>query len=311
MPGRQRDELWLAQDGGERRDGEVQVAELLHVEIDEDALVRRGAVQNAQLGAHARQRAVQVDRHELAHDRGEFDRDVGDLATRHHLDDAAEAVGSLDLSEHRLAQDVHVGPEPLASPTLEVAGQRRRVGVEDQVAGERTDASVHRGDHQSREQSRRQGRRAQAREVPDSEPLARRVRDRLAQRRRGAPARGEAHDLVGQRHRHAERGAVTQEPGESAARRAFAPAQVPRRVLEQDARSTRGRLDEAVEGGIGRRQGHEGGSPVRPATSCTTTTGFTPENDPSSFLLPGHHSLSGRPRRALRRRATQPRSGPG
>jgi hypothetical protein len=154
--GREVVELRLAEDLAERGDGQVEVAVLLHVQVDE---LRRAApvgvpvlvaervpVQGAQPLLHALDGVAERDQVDLAEHRGHLDRDVLDVLAREQREVGVEAARRLALAEDRLAELVEVQADPRLAPRGQVvaqllllAGQDQRLGLVAQAAHDRRD----------------------------------------------------------------------------------------------------------------------------------------------------------------------------
>lgn len=129
-------ELRLGEHPGEDLDGHLEVAVLLHVEVDEGVRGRRlgGLVERAQPGQAALDGALGVPRADLADERGDLDRDVVDVGSLEQLAGALGAAGGLALAEHGLAEEVDVEAEPVLAGLRQVLAQARLAGVDEQVA---------------------------------------------------------------------------------------------------------------------------------------------------------------------------------
>ena len=170
----ERQELRLIQYLLERRHREVQVAVLLHVEVDElrrDApvgmpvAVARGlAVERAEPLGDPPHRRAEGDEVDLAEDRRDLHRDVFHVVAGEQREVCGQAPRRLRLAQDRLAELVEVEPHPRPAPLLEVTPEVLFLAREDDVL-RLVAESVHDGRHH------------QAREV---------VRHRPAQHERGA-----------------------------------------------------------------------------------------------------------------------------
>ena len=127
-------ELLLGEHPLEDLERQVEVAVLLHVEVDELVVVLGSEpVERAQPVEAAGDRALGVPRDDLAHERGDLDRDVVDVGT---LEQPAGAVGAtrrLVLAEDGLAEEVDVEPEALLPRGGEVPAEGGVAGVDEQV----------------------------------------------------------------------------------------------------------------------------------------------------------------------------------
>ena len=121
-PGAERQELRLVQHLAERGHRQVEVAVLLHVEVDE---LRRDppvgvavpmpggrAVERAQPLGDARHRGAKGDQIDLAEDGRDLHRDVLDVVAGEQREVGLQAARRLRLAEDRLAELVEVQPQP-------------------------------------------------------------------------------------------------------------------------------------------------------------------------------------------------------
>ena len=124
-------ELRLVQHLAERRHREVEVAVLLHVEVDElrrdppvrmaVPMPRRRPVERAQPLGHARHRGAKGDEVDLAEDRRDLHRDVLDVVAGEQGEVRVQAARRLRLAEDRLAELVEVQPDARAAALVQVA----------------------------------------------------------------------------------------------------------------------------------------------------------------------------------------------
>ena len=126
-------ELLLLQGGDEGLVGDLQVAVLLHVQVDElghpgairpdeEVLLRHPVDGREPLdqGGHG---VLEVERADLREDGRDLDRDVLDVRILHVADVGGQPVGRLPLAEHRLAQVVDVHADALGLAPLQVGVQ--------------------------------------------------------------------------------------------------------------------------------------------------------------------------------------------
>ena len=149
-------ELRLVQNLAERGHREVEVAVLLHVEVDElrrDPSVGvavpmaggRPVERSEPLGdaCHGRAKGDEID---LAEDRRDLHRDVLDVVASEQREVRLEAARRLRLAQDRLAELVEVQPHARPSPLLEVAAEVFLFAGQDDVLG-LVAQSVHDGGH--------------------------------------------------------------------------------------------------------------------------------------------------------------------
>ena len=148
-----RREFGLAEQGAERRGGELQVVVLLHVEVDE----RRGrsgrgrSQQRAQGLHHPLQRPVEVPRVELRHHRGDLHRHVVHVGLGQRVEHLPVPPAGLGVAQHGLAQHVDVERVALGGAGLQVGAQPLGLGVDDEVAHQRPHPSPGDRHHQTGE----------------------------------------------------------------------------------------------------------------------------------------------------------------
>ncbi len=121
----------LLEDG----DGQVEVFELFHVEVDElrGGGCRGKLVQRSQPLHHLRHHLVERPHRELARDGRDLDRHVVDVVAGEKLAGAGEATIRLVIAEDGLAEQVQVEPDPLAAQRLQGLGELRRRRIHDEV----------------------------------------------------------------------------------------------------------------------------------------------------------------------------------
>ena len=112
----------LVEDAREDRDRQVEVAVLLHVEVDELRLRRRRRelVERCETRDHPLDGLVERPHGQLRGDGRHLDRDVVDIVARKKGARALESAGRLLLAEHRLTQKVQVETRAVA---LRIAGR--------------------------------------------------------------------------------------------------------------------------------------------------------------------------------------------
>ena len=126
------------EDAREHRDREVEVAVLLHVEVDEGrrraAAAGGGEVERQQTLDDGVDRLVESPHRDVARDRRDLHRDVVDIVAADELVDALEAAQRLVLAEHRLAEQVEVEPRPRLADLRERRTELVGARVDDEVA---------------------------------------------------------------------------------------------------------------------------------------------------------------------------------
>ena len=207
-------ELGLGEQRREHLEGQVEVAVLLHVEVDERvrALRHRRPIQRAQPAEHPFDGGRGVPRRDLGDEGGDLDRDVVDVGAFEQRGRARRAIGGLGLAEDRFAEQVHVQTEPVSAGASEMLGQGRIVGVDDEVTDQlaqaparqrHDDARRHRGDERADPQQQAVGpaekagggrsrRSSPARGRPRADPPAGRPGRRSVRRGRDRPDRRRA-----------------------------------------------------------------------------------------------------------------------
>jgi hypothetical protein len=223
-------QLRLVEEAREDRDRQVEVAVLLHVEVDELRLRRAGGqlVERGQLLDDALDGLVEGPHRELTDDRRDLDRHVVDVVAGQQGPGAREPVLGLGAAEHGLAEQVQVQARPVSSDRGDGGAELGGPGVGDEVTdhaaqhatGDGHDDAGQHGGHDAAEPDGRphvpgQERgdlRGQGREVargdaevlraddavdePDGEGETRLVLQHLGEQMRRAGARG-ARGLVG------------------------------------------------------------------------------------------------------------------
>jgi hypothetical protein len=141
------DELVLAEDATEGRDGQVQVVVGLHVEVHERRRDRGAgcSVQGAKSLREHVDGAVERQRVDLRVDRGDLDRDVVDVRPGDGREDRLEPVPGLVLAEHGLAQRVDVLVVARSSAAREVTSQSGVLARQDHPGGLAAEASGDQG----------------------------------------------------------------------------------------------------------------------------------------------------------------------
>jgi hypothetical protein len=140
--GGQGQELLLVEHLAKRRDGEVEVPVLLHVQVDElrgdmavgmAVVVPPGlAVERPQRVLHLLDRRAEGDEVDLARDRGHLDRDVLDVLARQERHVGGEPPRRLLLAEDRLAELVQIEARPRCPPLRQVAPEVVLLGGQDE-----------------------------------------------------------------------------------------------------------------------------------------------------------------------------------
>ena len=128
----------VVEDAGEDRDRQVEVAVLLHVEVDERrrraAAARSGEVERQQALDDRVDGLIEGPHRDVARDRRDLHRDVVDVVSADEVVDALEAAQRLVLAEHRLAEQVEVEPRPRLADLRERRTELVGARVDDEVA---------------------------------------------------------------------------------------------------------------------------------------------------------------------------------
>jgi hypothetical protein len=158
-------ELRLSEERLEHREGQIEVLELLHVEVEEGAGLLRDAVERPQGRDGVRDGGVERPRRVRRDGRRDLDRDVVDVVASEQTTRPLEAPGRLLPPEDRLAQQVHVQADALAAPPDRGDGgaEPAIAGVDDEVAHHRPQRGPRGGDHHARQNRRGQGTQADRR----------------------------------------------------------------------------------------------------------------------------------------------------
>ena len=127
--------LRLLQQLLEDRDSEIEVAELLHVEVDE--LAQRGCrgkfIKRGQPLDDDVDHVIQGPHRELAGHRRDLDRHVVDVVALEQLAGSCEAVARLRVAQHGLAEQVQIEPDALLPQLREALVEPGRSRVDDKV----------------------------------------------------------------------------------------------------------------------------------------------------------------------------------
>ena len=121
----------LLEDG----DGEVEVFELLHVEVDElrGGGCRGQLVQRSQPLHDLRHHLVESPHRELARHGRDLDRDIVHVVAREQLAGSLQSAIRLIITEHGFSEQVQVEPGALAAQGVESLGELLRRGIHDKV----------------------------------------------------------------------------------------------------------------------------------------------------------------------------------
>ena len=140
----------LVEDRGEDRDGQVEILVVLHVQVEEGAVVAGQAVEGQEGLDAVGDDLLEAPGVVGAGDGGDLDRDVVDVLAGDQAGDLGQAAGGLLLPQDGLAQEVDV--EAVAA--LAQAGERRAEalvgGVDDKVADDLTEDPPGHGGHGAR-----------------------------------------------------------------------------------------------------------------------------------------------------------------
>ena len=279
-PGRQRGELLVVEGPDEGLHGEIEIAVLLHVQIDElgRRRGRRPAVEMAQGPGDPLHRSLEVDQRQPGGHRRHLDRDAVHVRTAQQGLHRRRASLRLLPPEDGLAQEVHVGSPALTAQAGQPTTERSRFGRIDERSRLVAQAGGHQAHHRSRGPTSGPGGQAQQGPVDRGDPLQGGVGDggQLAGRR---AAVGGPQDPVGQGEDEAgPRSAGQQTPQPELA--PLLPAQVPARAATNSsaARATDRSMISSSDAGVmsrvtSARAGRwasmsvPSGSWVRPATA--------------------------------------------
>ncbi len=144
-------EARLVEHPAERLDGQVEIAVLLHVEVDEDRRValEGDAVHRPQALGDAFDLVVERQHVEVGTQRGGLDRDVRDVGSAHPGAQRVQTALRLVVADDRLAEQVDVDAEPSGAAGLDVPGERGVTGGDDDAARLGADATADDGRHRS------------------------------------------------------------------------------------------------------------------------------------------------------------------
>ncbi len=309
-------ELRLRQQAREQLDRQVEVAVLLHVEVDELLLdvaavdvrgaptrlacvgvgvtgVRRwrrrvarravrDAVDRTQPLEGALDGALGVPRRDLRDEAADLDRDVVDVVAREQLARLLGATRGLGLTEDGLAEQIDVEAEAVGVRLGEVLRERRVARVDDEVADELTQTRARRGHDDGRHRRREAGTEAEQLRVELAHEPGRLVRRQARELARGGRVVLGARDAVDELHREVEALLVTQQRAELVARALLGLGLAGLGRVAPTVREGDGVLDEVVQFGERRsvvgRGGVDGGGArgVGCVSDLAHTTSQTP-----------------------------------
>ena len=155
-PGVELGELGPVQELLEDLQGQLEVAVLLHVEVQEGGGVGAGRLEiDRQQGLdHMVDRLRRAPQRQVLHDRGHLDRDVVDVGPGDDLPHPAQAPRGLLRAQHGLAQQVDVQGRPVGREPGQGGGQRARACVEDEVGDHPAHDGAGGGDHDGGREAR-------------------------------------------------------------------------------------------------------------------------------------------------------------
>ena len=150
-PGLETGEPRILQDPREDGDREVEVAILLHVEVDEGAVCRRRHVQREQPLHDPVDDLVEAPHRDAADDGGDLDRHVVDVRTPDELMDAVEPPLRLRLAQHGLTEEVEVQTRPRLPQLLDGGSELRGPRVHHEVPHHLAQGPPREGDDRCRQ----------------------------------------------------------------------------------------------------------------------------------------------------------------
>ena len=204
----------VVEDPGEHRDGEVEVAVLLHVEVDERTAGGGLLVQGPQPLDDAVDGLVEGPQRQLAGDGRHLDRDVVDVVALEQGHRAVAPAGGLALTQDRLAEEVEVEAVAATAKLLDGLAELLRPGVDDQVADEPTQRAPRLADDETGHEDREHRAELEQQTLPVGQEL-RGVAGEGAQVARGDAGVLRPHDAVDESDGEVEAGGVLQKVRES------------------------------------------------------------------------------------------------
>jgi hypothetical protein len=203
--------LRRVQDAAKERHGEVQVAVLLHVEVDERGRglgARRAEEPGEAVGQHV-ERGVPGQEVDLRADRGHLHRHAGDVGAGDVLQDDVEPTGGLGLADDGLAEVVEVRARAAGDQRGEALGQGRRLAGQHDLAGLADDLGADGRDALVGQVGAQRAEEAKQRAVAQAEIAGHAVgREEVLQHRGDAADVAAAKDAVGERGREGAAGVV-------------------------------------------------------------------------------------------------------
>ena len=145
MPASRWCELRLVEHLGERGDGQVQIAVLLHVEVDEPerCLRQRGAIDLAKLFADSLDAAVEVEHVEVGHQRRCLDRDGCRRRVVAACRGPARRVDGFGVTENRFAEGIDEQPDAILAALRGVCSKLRILCRQHDALGLTKDPPTH------------------------------------------------------------------------------------------------------------------------------------------------------------------------
>ncbi len=150
MPASSRRNSILVEHAHERLQGQLEVAVLLHVEVDERERCRTGgaSVEPTESVGDPLDRVLECERVEVGDDRRHLHRHVVDIGAVDALLDLPQPLVGFGVGEDRFAERVHVDPHGIGAALVEMAGEPRIFGGEHDAAGLAPDAPHDQRHHQ-------------------------------------------------------------------------------------------------------------------------------------------------------------------
>ena len=223
-PRRKLGEPRLVEHGTEGGDGEVEVAVLLHVQVDEHRRPRAGGdvVDGLQAGRDARHLVVEGEHVEVGAQRRDLHRDVVDVGPAHPIAQRVEPCRGLVVAEDGLAEQVDVDGEAVGLPVADMASERRVRGGDDHAARLGADAPPDDRRHRPGCRRRRQRGEPQCRSVRCRQRGREPGADEVAELGHRASWIGRAQHLVGEGEQQLAPAVVAEQAAEAIGAPAFA-----------------------------------------------------------------------------------------
>ena len=146
-------QILLVEDGGEYRNGQVEVLVVLHVEVEEGAVITGQAVQGREHVHTVGDDLIEAPRIVRTGHRRDLDGDVVDVLTGHQAGDLRQALRGLLVPQNGLAQKIDVEPIATGAQASQSGPQSSIGGIDDEVADDLAENTTRHGGRRTRGQT--------------------------------------------------------------------------------------------------------------------------------------------------------------